>query len=149
MPYIFPGIPAHLQNSLQITTIPAKNKGAGRKNPPAPVRTAVRISFHSKGDSKRGIPRPAKIRKPQCTAVHEDFRIKHNTGRPVLSRTQRLFLVNEHIHYVNTSSSFKHLILHIPGHDFLFELDIVPVTRPNLTHRHPCLTVVRNRQPYL
>lgn len=149
MQSIFPAIPSHLPNSPQITTIPAKNKGAGRKNPPAPVRTAVRISFHSKGDSKRGIPRPAKIRKPQCTAVHEDFRIKHNTGRPVLSRTQRLFLVNEHIHYVNTSSSFKHLILHIPGHDFLSELDIVPGTRPDLTHRHPFLSIVRNRQPYL
>ena len=149
MQSIFPAIPSHLPNSPQITTIPAKNKGAGRKNPPAPVRTAVRISFHSKGDSKRGIPRPAKIRKPQCTAVHEDFRIKHNIERPVLSRPQRLFLVNEHIHYVNTSSSFKHLILHIPGHDFLSELDIVPGTRPDLTHRHPFLSIVRNRQPYL
>ena len=30
------------------------------------------------GDPKGGISRLAKMRKPQCTGVHEDFRIKRN-----------------------------------------------------------------------
>ena len=30
------------------------------------------------GDPKGGISRLAKMRKPQCTVVHEDFRIKRN-----------------------------------------------------------------------
>ena len=30
------------------------------------------------GDSKGGISRLMKVRKPQCTDVHDDFRIKRN-----------------------------------------------------------------------
>ena len=37
------------------------------------------------GDSKGGISRLAKMRKPQCTAVHEDFRIKRNAESTLLS----------------------------------------------------------------
>ena len=45
------------------------------------------------GDPKGGISRLAKMRKPQCTAVHEDFRIKRNAeitllGHPLLAALQ-------------------------------------------------------------
>ena len=37
------------------------------------------------GGSKGGISRPAKMRKPQCTGVHEDFRIKYNAESTLLT----------------------------------------------------------------
>ena len=37
-------------------------------------------------DSKGGISRLAKIRKPQCTGVHEDFRIERNAENTLLSQ---------------------------------------------------------------
>ena len=39
----------------------------------------------NEGDSKGVISRLAKMRKPQCTAVHEDFRIKRNAESTLLS----------------------------------------------------------------
>ena len=38
------------------------------------------------GDPKGGISRLAKMRKPQCTSVHEDFRIKRNAEITLLGR---------------------------------------------------------------
>ena len=38
--------------------------------------------------SKGGISRLAQMRKPQCTDVHEDFRIKRNAESTLLSRSQ-------------------------------------------------------------
>ena len=43
-----------------------------------------KVSF-KEGDSKGGISRLAKMRKPQCTVVHEDFRIKRNEESTLLS----------------------------------------------------------------
>ena len=38
-----------------------------------------------KEDSKGGITRLSKMRKPQCTVVHEDFRFKRNEESTLLS----------------------------------------------------------------
>ena len=50
------------------------------------------------GGPKGGISRLAKIRKPQCTDVHEDFRIKRNAeitllGRPLDDSFRRVLLI--------------------------------------------------------
>ena len=42
--------------------------------------------FMTEVDPKGGISRLAKIRKPQCTGVHEDFRIERNAENTLLSR---------------------------------------------------------------
>ena len=51
------------------------------------------VSFAKKTgvDPKGGISRLAKVRKPQCTGVHEDFRIERNAentllGHPILDK---------------------------------------------------------------
>ena len=52
------------------------------------------------GDPKGGISRLAKMRKPQCTSVHEDFRIKRNAeaeitllGRPLQEERTSITMV--------------------------------------------------------
>ena len=42
-----------------------------------------------KGAPKGGISRLAKMRKPECTVVHEDFRIKRNAEIPLLGYPRR------------------------------------------------------------
>ena len=42
--------------------------------------------MNKEGDPKGGISRLAKMRKPQCTVVHEDFRIKRNAEITLLGR---------------------------------------------------------------
>ena len=66
------------------------------------------------GDPKGGISRLAKMRKPQCTGVHEDFRIKRNAEITLLSRS-------------HTFGSFRTLFLSIfqdcrQKYDFLLSL---------------------------
>ena len=39
-------------------------------------------------EPKGGISRLAQMRKPQCTGVHEDFRIKRNAESTLLSQPQ-------------------------------------------------------------
>ena len=46
---------------------------------------AQKIAINDEGGSKGGISRPAKMRKPQCTGVHEDFRIKYNAESTLLT----------------------------------------------------------------
>ena len=40
--------------------------------------TTGRTTQSRRGDPKGGISRLAQMRKPECTVVHEDFRIKRN-----------------------------------------------------------------------
>ena len=44
-----------------------------------------RLGVDREDDSKGGISRLAQMRKPQCTVVHEDFRIKRNDESTLLS----------------------------------------------------------------
>ena len=52
------------------------------------------VSFDTgsfEGDPKGGISRLAKMRKPECTVVHEDFRIKRNAEITLLGRPLALY----------------------------------------------------------
>ena len=53
------------------------------------THTAVHTNI-DEGNSKGGISRLAKMRKPQCTVVHEDFRIKRNAESTLLSHSVRI-----------------------------------------------------------
>ena len=52
-------------------------------------QTAVHTDI-GEGNSKGGISRLAKMRKPLCTVVHEDFRIKRNAESTLLSPSVRI-----------------------------------------------------------
>ena len=45
----------------------------------------------TEGEPKGGISRLAQMRKPECTVVHEDFRIKRNAEITLLVRPRQTF----------------------------------------------------------
>ena len=47
----------------------------------------------SEGEPKGGISRLAQMRKPECTVVHEDFRIKRNAEITLLVRPRQTFRI--------------------------------------------------------
>ena len=50
------------------------------------LRLRTGLQRKQEDDSKGGISRLAKMRKPQCAVVHKDFRIKRNEESTLLSR---------------------------------------------------------------